>query len=225
MSFIPEKDAAALRDHLQLTLRGTVTLDLFTRRGAAPGAATGDATACESCPDTEALLAEVAALSGRIVLRVHDLDAEPDLARELGIERVPAIVLRGAARGRVRFLGIPAGYEFATLLGDLADVAAGSTDLAIESKRALQALARDVHVRVFVTPTCPWCPGAARLAHQLAIESPRVTADVVEVSEFPDLGRRYRVQGVPLILVGEDVRLVGAQPEAVLVDAVVRAAA
>ena len=50
---------------------------------------------------------------------------------------------------------------------------------------------------------------------------PFVTATAYSVIEFPDLIRRYRVTGVPKIVVGEGVELLGAQPESVFVDAVV----
>ena len=41
-------------------------------------------------------------------------------------------------------------------------------------------------MQVFVTPTCPYCPAAVRMAHSLAIASDRVTADMVESIEFPN---------------------------------------
>jgi glutaredoxin-like protein len=182
---------------------------------------------CETCEATRKLLEEVAVLSDRITLRVHDVLAEPEAAAAAGLEpdQVPALVLTGAAQGRVRFLGIPAGLEFVTLLRGLIDVGRGSTSLAETTKQALGQLESDVHIRVFVTPDCPFCPPAALLAHQMAVESVRVTADVVEAQEFPELVARYRVQGVPKVVVNETVEFTGAQPEARFLDHVLRAAA
>jgi predicted DsbA family dithiol-disulfide isomerase len=62
------------------------------------------------------------------------------------------------------------------------------------------------------------------LAHRIAFESPHVTATAVSVIEFPDLIRRYRVTGVPKIVINERVSLLGPQPEDVFVDAVLDAA-
>ncbi len=64
---------------------------------------------------------------------------------------------------------------------------------------------------------------AARLAHQLAIESAQVTADVIEVNEFPDLVRRYRVRGVPKVVINERVQFEGALPEAQFISQVLLA--
>lgn len=52
----------------------------------------------------------------------------------------------------------------------------------------------------------------------MAVESERVTADVIEATEFPDLARRYGVRGVPKIVINETTEFVGALPEQQYVD-------
>jgi glutaredoxin-like protein len=117
----------------------------------------------------------------------------------------------------VRYFGIPAGYEFARLLEALFDVSSGSTDLSEATRRALRGLNHDIHLQVFVTPTCPYCPRAVRLAHKLAVESERVIADAVEAIEFPELSHRYNVYGVPKTVINETRAFEGALPEAFFV--------
>lgn len=58
----------------------------------------------------------------------------------------------------------------------------------------------------------------------MAVESERVTADVVEISEFPDMARRYSVSGVPKIVINDQLELVGAQVEQTLLRAVAEVA-
>jgi len=223
MPLIREEDGAELRAHLEEHLRGPVTIDYFTRPDSKlfmPG------RQCEACDDTRRLLEEVAGLSDRITLNVHDFFGDDDpTVSTMAVDRIPAIVLRGGARGRIRFFGFPGGYVFAGFLEQLIDVGNGSTDLSPETKEALQGLVRDVHIRVFVTPSCPFCPAAGRLAQKMAVESDKVTADVVEAAEFPDLVERYRVRGVPKVVVNDSVEFVGAQPEARFLKKVLEAAA
>lgn len=223
MRFIPDSEAERLRAYLRNRLSGPVTLDLFIEPKSAvviPGRAE-----CELCEETRALLEDVASLSDQIRLAVHDVRTDPDAARQMGVRRVPTLVISGAAKGMVRYVGIPAGLEFGTLLDDLAAVSRGTTALADESRTKLAALTKPVHIQVFVTPTCPYCPRVASLAHQTAIENAHITADVVEISEFPDLASAYRVHGVPKTVMNDTVELVGARPEAAFVDAVLQAAA
>ncbi len=55
------------------------------------------------------------------------------------------------------------------------------------------------------------------LAHKLAFQSDRVTADMVEASEFPHLATKYQVYGVPRTVINEVIQIEGAVPENVLV--------
>ena len=80
-----------------------------------------------------------------------------------------------------------------------------------------------VDLQVFVTPTCPYCPRAAVLAMEMAVESSYVTADIVESSEFPDLANKFNVMGVPLSMVNGKERVEGAAPPNMIVEAIRKA--
>jgi alkyl hydroperoxide reductase subunit AhpF len=154
MALLSDDETARLRELLAGELSADVTLVHYTRRGVAAADGEPGVGECASCADTEALLGELCATSEHLKLEVHDVDAEPDLARGAGIELVPAVVLKGSgARGAVRLFGLPSGYEFASLLGDVIDVAAARDELSAETHAVLDALPRDVHLQVFVTPT------------------------------------------------------------------------
>ncbi len=108
---------------------------------------------CMTCRETNELMEEVASLSDKIELEMLDfLQVREQAARE-GITEIPAIVLEGKNKGKVRFIGVPAGYEFATLIEDMIDVSRGTTKLQPLSREILGKLARPVHIQVFVTPT------------------------------------------------------------------------
>ncbi|MCS7051044.1 MAG: thioredoxin family protein [Thermomicrobium sp.] len=131
-------------------LHDPVTIRLFTQRVTQiriPG------YECMTCRETNELLEEVASLSDKITLEIHDFLQEADRARQEGIEDIPAITLVGRNKGIVRFIGVPAGYEFATLIEDIVDVSRGTTDLTPLSRESLATLAQPVHIKVFVTPT------------------------------------------------------------------------
>jgi hypothetical protein len=60
----------------------------------------------------------------------------------------------GYGRGNnVRFVGLPAGYEFSTLVADVIDISKGQTGLAEQTRAAVAAIDRPVHIQVLVTPT------------------------------------------------------------------------
>ena len=141
---------------------------------------------------------------------------------------MPAIVVLREVDGSVvdhgvRLVGAPIGHELTSLADAILTVGSGDPGLTADSLARLATLSQPVHVQVFSTPTCVYCPRAVALAHRLAVASPLISATAYSVIEFPDLIRRHRVTGVPKIVVDTGVELLGAQPEAVLVDAVLTA--
>jgi len=109
---------------------------------------------CETCKDTRTLLEEVAALSDKIKLEVHDFVAESQLAQEYAIDRIPALVITADnVKGRIRYFGLPSGYEFSVLLGSLLDASQGKSELSDASVETLGSVEKNLHIQVFVTPT------------------------------------------------------------------------
>ncbi len=201
MGLIAEQDRAYIRDNYFQGLRAPVRMRFFRPEGN-----------CMFCKEIQALLEELAELSDKLTVEVHSFEAEPELAARYGIDKAPAIVLEGEKDYGVRFYGIPSGYEFVSLLEGIVDVSRGES----EADRALLELiereGKPVHIQVFVTPTCPYCPRMVRLAHQLAVASPLVRGDMIEAAEFPELADQYHVHGVPRTVINEVVHIEGAVP-------------
>ncbi len=208
---IEGKDREVLAKVLVEKVKKQVRVVLFTQKAANP--ILPDSLTCRFCKETEELLNEVAGLSDRIALEVHDFMTEQDLAAEYGIDKIPGIAIIGEKDFGIRFFGSPVGYEFATFIEDLADASRGETDLPKDVKARLKAVDKGIHLQVFVNPSCPYCPKAVRTAHQFAIESARMRADMVESLEFPHLVQKYRIMGVPQTIVSENPEAIqGAMP-------------
>ena len=124
----------------------------------------------------------------------------------------------------IRFYGIPSGYEFTSLLEAVMLVSTGDHGLTPETVKRIGSLRRDVHIQVFVTPTCPYCPRAVVLAHRLAFLSERIRSDMVEAIEFPHLAQKFSVMGVPKSVLNDSDSIEGAVPEKLFVDKIVEIA-
>ena len=54
----------------------------------------------------------------------------------------------------------------------------------------------------------------------MALENPKISVSIVDATEFPDLVRRYRINGVPKTVVNDRVEILGSQPEEIFVGQV-----
>ena len=173
---------------------------------------------CQYCRETRQLVEEITQLSDQLTAEVYNFVTDKEKAEELGVDKIPAIAIIGAEDFGVRFYGIPSGYEFASLLQAIKTVASGQPQLAEETLAFLRQLEEPVHIQVFVTPTCPYCPGSVILGHYMAVASPMIQADMVEATEFPHLSIKYEVMGVPRTVINETVHIEGAAAEHMVLE-------
>ncbi|MCS6788200.1 MAG: thioredoxin family protein [Aigarchaeota archaeon] len=202
MPVLKERERKYVKSLFEKELAGEVRLVVATQR-----------FECEGCEVTRSIAEELAELSNQIKLEVYDLEEDAERLRRWGVDKIPALLVFGKREYGVRYFGMPTGYEFAALLEDVVDVSRGTSRLSQTTKQRLSEIKEPVHIQVFVTPTCPYCPKAVRVAHQMAIENEHVVADMIESLEFPHLANRYGVMAVPKVVINDEVAFEGALPE------------
>jgi glutaredoxin-like protein len=137
--FTPE-DEVEIRKRLE-DVQQSVKLILFTQ-----------SSDCETCPDTEAIVRALSELSDKLSLEVYDLQKDQAKAGQYKVTRVPTLVLEGDRDYGIRFVGIPAGYEFASLLENVISIGKRQSGLSDESRAKVQAIEGPLNLKVFVTP-------------------------------------------------------------------------
>jgi len=141
MSLLRENDRAAIIEQFA-ALDQPVKIINFTQK-----------FECDSCQETRELIEELAALSGKLSVEIHDFVENKDQVAKYNVDKIPATVLVGDKDYGIRFYGIPSGYEFATLLEDIVMVSKRDSGLAEDSRKKLAALTTPLHLQVFTTPT------------------------------------------------------------------------
>ena len=217
---ISDQDRATLKRTFRKDLSGDVNLRLFTQR---PSPIAIPGRDCPSCAQTQQLMEELAALSPKLHLDTIDFYQDPQVARDHGVTRIPALLLGANGHSRVKFYGVPMGYKLATIVEGIKTISRNVSPLSMETRKKLRRVNQPVHIQVFVTPSCTYCPGQARLAHAFALDCPHISADVIEIQEFPALAQTYAVRSVPLTVINEYSKFTGAVSEAQLLEHVLRA--
>jgi alkyl hydroperoxide reductase subunit AhpF len=142
MAFLNARDEQEVRRQFE-QLEGPVKLIVFSQSLAA----------ADLCRENEQLVREVAALSDKIGVETLNLAIDRERAEAYGVDQVPAIVVEGARDYGLRFYGVPSGYEFGNLIDSIIVASTGAPDLSDDTKASLSALAGDVDIKVFSTPT------------------------------------------------------------------------
>ena len=143
MAILQTKDQEAVRKEFE-RLTGPVKLVVFSQ----------ELVAADLCRQNEQLMKEVAALSDKITLEVLNPQIERTRAEAYGgVTDVPLTIVEGARDYGIRFLGIPAGYEFSNLIDAIIATSRGEAGLSEETMATLATLPGEVEIKVFSTPT------------------------------------------------------------------------
>jgi alkyl hydroperoxide reductase subunit AhpF len=142
MAFLNAQNQAEVRNAFT-PLRDPVKLTVFSQ----------SLEAADLCAQNEQLVREVAALNDKISVETLNLAIDRERAQAYGVDQVPAIVVEGARDYGLRFYGVPAGYEFSNLIDAIVLASTGEPALSEETTTQLAALASDVDIKVFSTPT------------------------------------------------------------------------
>ena len=167
--------------------------------------------------DSLHIVSSVAELCSKVILHtVTSLD-DP-IAQQYGIQRMPAMVIKGIQDyGIVRY-GVPVGYDFAGFLNTLIEVSEGKADLCPTSYKRLTELKSPIRLKVFVGARCPFCPIATHFATQFSIASDLISSETINTNQFPDLVDQYQIKALPTVIINEQVRMVGIPAETTFLD-------
>ena len=150
MAILSDAVKDQLRERFQERVINPVSLTLYTKPGSGRlilPAGMG----CATCDDARELVEGVQEASPeKIQLRVVDVTAET----ESGVEDVPTLMVSAPGEeARISFMGLPAGFEFATVVDAIERVSRAEAGLSEESVELLGRLEQPAEVMVFVTPT------------------------------------------------------------------------
>jgi len=150
-------------------------------------------------------------LTSKVTLREYNLGHE--LAGEWNVTGAPTLVI-APERYAIRWLGAPMGEEARTLLETILLVGHGKSGLSEESVRILGKLDGPRKIKVFVSPTCPYCPQQAVNAVRAAVERPDlISLEIVDIQCRPDLADQYGAHSVPQAFANDLLIGMGAQSE------------
>ncbi|MGC8574764.1 MAG: protein disulfide oxidoreductase [Thermoplasmata archaeon] len=213
MPLLKDKDRKYLQEEFEKNLKDEVKLYIFTSNDD-----------CQYCEQTVQIAKELTEISDMIKVEVLPLDS--DKAKAWGIDRAPTTVVTNNGKNedaRIKYIGIPMGYEFSSLIEDIRRVSRNDPELESEVMNKIKEVDSPIKIQVFVTPTCPYCPRAVGVAHKFALANENITGEMVEAIEFPEWADQWGVSSVPHIVINGDVQFVGAYPEDNFVDYVLEA--
>ena len=158
-------------------------------------------------------------ITDKVTLREYTLDHA--LAKEWGISRSPTLVF-AQETFKIRWLGAPLGHQVQTFMEALSIIGYQEPGLSKEALKVLAKLDLPRALKIFVSPTCPYCPQVAANGIRAAVARPDlISLEIIDILANPDLADQYEAQSVPQAFANEKLIGLGAQPEELFVASLV----
>jgi thioredoxin reductase (NADPH) len=149
----------------------------------------------------------------KLVFREYFSDHE--MAKKWDVQNTPCLMI-DPEHYPIRWIGAPMGEEVRTFMEMLLRVGLKESNLSDASKKVLGRIDKPRKMKVFVSPTCPYCPQQAINAVKAVVERPGlISLEVIDIQCRPDLAKAYDAQSVPQTFADDILIGMGAQAEEV----------
>jgi len=150
-------------------------------------------------------------LSDKIEVKFNLIGDEK--SKKYNVTRSPTILINPEEYS-IRYTGAPAGEEGKSFIEAIMMVSHRESGLSKSSKKILSKLKEKKHIQVYVTPTCPYCPGQVINAFKASLERPElISSECVEANQNIDLSKKYNVRSVPQTVINEKMISTGLEQE------------
>ncbi len=158
-----------------------------------------------------AFIRAIREVSDRVSLREYDHNHE--LAQQYNINHFPTLLF-DPDHISIRWLGAPVGEEGRTFVEALILLGYGKSGISNPSRNILEKITTPRTVKLFVSPTCPYCPQQAANALKAAIARPElISLEIIDIQANPDLAEQYNAFSVPVCYANDVMIAKGAQQE------------
>jgi thioredoxin reductase (NADPH) len=159
-------------------------------------------------------------LTSKITIKEYGLDHE--LAGRWGVDSSPTLLI-DPDHYNIRWIGAPMGEEGRSFLEALILIGQGKSGLSDQSLSVVKQIDGPRQLKVFVSPTCPYCPQQVVNGLRAAIERPdHVSVEVIDIQSRPDLAEQYQAHSVPQAYANDILIGQGAQQEEVFMSSLLK---
>jgi glutaredoxin-like protein len=184
-------------------LKNNVVLKLFTDfKTQEDGSKIRKCMACEGVHELLNTLVEFS--NGKLTIEEISTEENEEEAKKYNISRIPAILFVDENdKEIIRYLAHPTGSEFVPFLNSIQYFSGVRPYYADQIITHLKKIKKS-NMKIFITPTCPYCPMTVPVLTLFAIVSKgKISSEVIDVNLNPDIGAQYQVQGVPMTVINE----------------------
>lgn len=170
----------------------------------------------ESLPKSVELrdfLLDVAELGDKLHLELYNKGENKEMEEKVNADKFPVVSLLNAdgEYSGVKYHGVPGGHELNSFILAIYNLAGPGQAMDDAVRDSIKSISKKTNIKVMVSLACHFCPDVVVGAQRIAIENPNVEAEMVDISNFQDIKKKYKVMSVPAMIINDEEVVFGAK--------------
>lgn len=159
------------------------------------------------------LILDMASLGEKLKVEIYKKSENPEMEAKINADKLPVVALLDENKNYsgVKFHGVPGGHELNSFILAIYNLAGPGQAIDQSLLKEIKAFDKKTNIKVVVSLYCTLCPDVVVASQRLAMENENIETEMVELSLFEDIKRKYRIMSVPAIIVNDDKIHFGAK--------------
>lgn len=159
------------------------------------------------------LILDMASLGEKLKVEIYKKSENPEMEAKINADKLPVVALLDENKNYsgVKFHGVPGGHELNSFILAIYNLAGPGQAIDQSLLKEIKAFDKKTNIKVVVSLSCTLCPDVVVASQRLAMENENIETEMVELSLFEDIKRKFRIMSVPAIIVNDDKIHFGAK--------------
>ena len=159
------------------------------------------------------LILDMASLGEKLKVEIYKKSENPEMEVKINADKLPVVALLDENKNYsgVKFHGVPGGHELNSFILAIYNLAGPGQAINKTLLQEIKAFDKKTNIKVVVSLSCTLCPDVVVASQRLAMENENIETEMIELSLFEDIKRKYRIMSVPAIIVNDDKIYFGAK--------------
>ena len=159
------------------------------------------------------LILDMASLGDKLNVEVYKKSENPEMEAKINADKLPVFALLDKNRNYsgVKFHGVPGGHELNSFILAIYNLAGPGQAIDQDLLKDIKSFDKKTNLKVVVSLSCTLCPDVVVATQRMAMENKNIESEMIELSLFEDIKRKYRIMSVPAIIVNDEKVHFGAK--------------
>ena len=159
------------------------------------------------------LILDMSSLGEKLNVEIYKKSENPEMESKINADKLPVVALldKNKNYSGVKFHGVPGGHELNSFILAIYNLAGPGQAMDENLLKEIKEFDKKTNIKVVVSLSCTLCPDVVVASQRLAMENENIETEMIELSLFEDIKRKYKIMSVPAIIVNDEKVHFGAK--------------